>query len=195
MAQSEVQICNLALVKIGVSRLIEALTEQTNEARLCALMYPVVRDEILAGFAWSFARKHLVLTPLADYTPPSGWSYGCLLPTDCLKARKLWYGDEQELPAQSLPFTLAGNVLLTNEEAPELVYTYQVTDPTLFPPLFTNALSWGLAVQLATPLSARAELATLAAQTAPAALLQAQAADLQQRHDAIKESPTITARS
>lgn len=43
-------------------------------------------------------------------------------------------------------------VILTNQEDALIRYTYRVTDPTKFPALFVDALSWLLASHLAGPL-------------------------------------------
>ena len=45
-------------------------------------------------------------------------------------------------------------LILTDEEDAELIYTAQVTDTTLFDPLFVDALSYALAIKLVQPLRA-----------------------------------------
>lgn len=49
-------------------------------------------------------------------------------------------------------------LILTNKETAELIYTAQVTDTTLFDPLFVDVLSFALAVKLAQPLKADKDL-------------------------------------
>src|SRR5574342_462736 len=44
---SEVELCNLALLDLGAD-VIESLTEDSDNARLCRHVYPDARDELLA---------------------------------------------------------------------------------------------------------------------------------------------------
>lgn len=170
MAQSAVQICNMALARIGVSATMSSLTESSNEARMCSLFYEHCRDQALQTFPWKFARATVALQDIG--TPPPGWAYRYRYPNDCLKALRLVYEDGNILNiSTSLYGTTttinakigydvvedtanAGRALVANESGLYLEYTKRVEDPTVFDPMFTSALAWLVASEIATPLSA-----------------------------------------
>ena len=64
---SEVQICNLALAKIGDQQ-ITSLTENSKAGRLCNLVYEPLRDATLRAHPWNFAitRETLALHSLMN---------------------------------------------------------------------------------------------------------------------------------
>jgi hypothetical protein len=105
MPQSETDIANRALSAIGTRTTIASLTEQSNEARQCALLIDPLRDEILRLAPWNCATNFNSLTlvcaaPGTPENPSPGqnvwtkgipappWSYEYLYPSDCL--RPLW---------------------------------------------------------------------------------------------------------
>ena len=55
---SDVDICNLALHKIGHDS-IDALTDENDAARHCNALYAVERDMMLAAHPWSFALRRI----------------------------------------------------------------------------------------------------------------------------------------
>jgi hypothetical protein len=61
MATSDVQVCNLALSRIGASTITSLTADSTKEDRLCNQFYSQFRDELLKSFVWNFALK---TTPL-----------------------------------------------------------------------------------------------------------------------------------
>lgn len=52
---SEIEICNIALSRIGNSRSINSMTEASKEANQCSLHYEQCRDAVLSDFPWNFA--------------------------------------------------------------------------------------------------------------------------------------------
>lgn len=105
MATSETAICNRALSSIGTRSTIASLTENSNEAEQCNLIYAATRDELLQMAFWNFAGKtdYLSLLKSAPGTPsnPTGtttwstaypsppWLYEYGYPSDCLQVRYL----------------------------------------------------------------------------------------------------------
>jgi len=57
----EVTICNLALARLGDSR-IAALSDSKPEAEYCTLFYEATRDEVLRGHPWNFATTRAALS-------------------------------------------------------------------------------------------------------------------------------------
>ena len=140
---SEVQICNMALIKIGSTRNIDSLDEQTREARYCKQLFEPVRDAVLREWDWNFATALAELTPVD--TPAFGYSYAYELPNGCLKARRL------SIPAAV--FRIVGSQLHTNQETAALEYTKRIADPNLFDVSFVMALAARMAAELAEPVA------------------------------------------
>lgn len=162
MATSAVEICNMALSRIGVKNFIADLAGQSTEARVASLFYANVRDAVLEDADWAFARKRAVLT--ATDEERTNWAYVYSLPSDCIAARKIVIEDVRNPgPEQRYPFTVeladdgSTKRLLTDIEDAELAYTARVTAVGLFSPLFVNALAWALAAEFGASLKASKE--------------------------------------
>ena len=84
---SVVQICNIALTRIGQSKLIDSLAERSVAAEMCTLHYEACRDEVLRDFDWPFAEARVALAGIGQ--PPSNWTFRYRLPDNCLKARSI----------------------------------------------------------------------------------------------------------
>lgn len=192
---SDVDICNLALLRLGTRSTIAALNEGSTEANACALAYATVRDALLAQHRWRFASRRVVLADLGN--APLGWGYRYAYPSDCLRARAVL--PARRLPGQtpteeaSVPFEVAGDqdpagnplrVILTNQANAELLYTARITTAAMFDAPFVEALSWMLAAELAATLTGDQGLAASCMQAAAAAVSGARAGDA-------NEAPTV----
>lgn len=209
MAVSDASICNIALRRIGVSQSISALTDTSLEAQACNDLFLQTRESLLSMGAWPFAQTRATLALLTDNSadPVGGWSYVYALPSDCLVAIRLWPGGGAHRVSpnsQRVPFVLeydstSRKVLLTDIESTTddpvtLEYTKNLTDPTLFPPLFRDALSWMLASELAMALSIEDGRAARARQAAEFAVNRALAFAYNEQHDVLPDSDIILAR-
>ena len=83
MAASEVQICNVALRKLGARR-ITALTDDTEEAKSCTDVFDRLRDKLLRIHPWNFATKRAALA-VSTTSPAWGYDNAYPLPADCLR--------------------------------------------------------------------------------------------------------------
>ena len=155
---SVVAICNLALSNVGKDN-ISDLDELGTEAKLCKQFYAHVRDTVLQSYPWRFARKTASLGEIAN-TKDKRWGYAYKRPLDCLKILRI--NDEafaDYLPydagavAGGHPYDVEGTTLFCHLTPAYLEYTVRLEDPTKFPPLFIEALSWHLAVRLAMPIT------------------------------------------
>jgi len=161
MARSPVEICNLALARIGISMFISALDEASNEASVMNMVYGPTLERLLSEMPWNFATRYAELQDIG--TPPGSWLYRFQYPNDCLRIRRIY----AETPSDILrePYlvvedrTNGGLAVCANIQSPTAEYTARITNVALFTPIFTNALIWALAAEAATPLSANAELA------------------------------------
>lgn len=139
---NETQICNMALGRVGLQR-ISSLTESSNIAVVCNLLYSQVRDQVLLHFPWNFAKSRASLTQLAD-APAFGYTYQYQLPNDCLRVITMNSENQVDQPV----WIKEGQYILTDETEAEIIYIRRVTETGLFTPLFIRALYVALAAEL-----------------------------------------------
>lgn len=201
MAASVVEICNIALARIGVNSFISSLEEPSAEAAACLVLYPHVRDVVLGAGAWPWALRRATVASLASTTERTGWSHAHVLPNDCLYVVQL-------VPRVSVPGLpvripwaveydqdLGVRVLLTNDPTPEVQFVSRVTLVSAYPPLFVDALAWGLASELCVTLAMKEDVERRARQRYELALSRALAAAYnEQQRDSEGESELITVR-
>lgn len=151
-ANTLVGLCNASLLKVGHTKTISDTAENTNEARLFAIMYPKVRDAILRAVPWTFAHRKATLSAASTASAVLNWAYKYTVPADCLMARMLVVTavdlhDPKER-FEVLHDATAGTTLYTNVSSAVLSYTCKITDPLQFDALFTTALICLLAVNM-----------------------------------------------
>lgn len=150
---TDVQICNLALARIGDAR-ITSLSDSTAQATYCSLFYAQTLGELQADFDWSFCRKHINLT--TGTAPLTGYSTKFTLPTDFIRAIRL---NEIDASENLGVWEVVGTDLHTNLSSPvALDYIANITTTTQFPAIFVEALSIKLAAVLAMPLTGSKDL-------------------------------------
>lgn len=164
MAATSVDICNLALAKIGNTSFIGALSDVQVEAFICNLEYPQVRDTALERLSPPFATKRAVLVEAAETR--TEWDFVYDLPVGFLAVQAI-VDPTTRLPDYDLrePYDIeqgatGARVLLTNQEDCEIIYTDQTTDVTLWPSTFVDVVVYGLAAALALSIKKDANLAT-----------------------------------
>lgn len=181
---SVVAICNLALAHIGVAE-INSLTEATNQARQCNLLFVPARDAVLREFPWNFATKMTRLAQAPVSVPD--WDYVYQYPSDCLRAIRIY-----EASATTTEFRVVlldgGKAIVTNVANAYLEYTARVTDPALFDAQFIDAFSWKLAAELAAPLTGDPRLGQYAYQMYQQALRSAWASTANEQKVTPKQS-------
>jgi hypothetical protein len=157
-----VDICNLALTKLGQPRIGSIDPPYTNLYGVepdCGFVYPLARDAELRKNLWSFARSRAVLA--ADGSnPPFGtddderddngpsWAdevpmdtpqiFRYKVPNDFIRAIKMKYEQRR----------IEGQYILTYEDSPINFEYIARADPSLFDPLFVEALACQVALQL-----------------------------------------------
>lgn len=158
MADSIEAIANLALLIIGDSKGIASIDEGSEESDVCKAVYDQDRDEVLSAFAWPFATSRAKPAPIDATTlslggVPSGWLFAYAMPTDALRVRSIFTA-LGALPASASTYIteydalLQEPIILTNNDAPEFLFTFRVTDVKQFPPLFVRALAGRMAEDL-----------------------------------------------
>jgi hypothetical protein len=142
---SIVSICNIALRALGENKIV-SLTDNTFRANLCNERYDAVRREVLRAHPWNSAKQRVQLP--ASATPPAfGFGAAFPLPADYIRF--------VDLPGIRRPkFKIENGELLCDYTAPlNLLYIYDIQDPTRFDPLFVAALGYALAAEFAEPLT------------------------------------------
>lgn len=161
LTAAEITIANLALMRIGNTKLIATSTDATNEQRVATAMYGYARDFVLADHPWPFATKRASLAT-ASGTAPTNWAYLWTYPADAAKVRKVLStaATRKDEPVPFQVITLGtSTAICTNDTPVSVEYTAKVSDPTLFDPTFVSALAYYLAAEMALPLRADVAMA------------------------------------
>lgn len=143
MASSDVEVCNLAMQKLGQGR-IASLTENSVAAEECNACYAHIRKTELRRANWNFARTRVALS--ASATAPIGEDFARAFPLPADNLRILPPND-REVDWQ-VENHLGQNAILTNWDAPlYLTYIADITDPTRWDDLFTEMVACKIAMQ------------------------------------------------
>ena len=186
--RSQVGICNMALMNIGVTNFINAIDDGTPEAECCSLVWDDCLEMATARYAWPWAIKQAALTVLSSVTRKE-WEYVYSLPTDCLVPLGLVLEDtklEDLNPEERNVFDVVGNdagdgkILVTdldssNDDFDVLLYIAKIDSPPAFSATFSNALAWLMSSKLALGLKKDPSLSGQCLQMYEATLVQAAA--------------------
>lgn len=156
MSLSTIQICNMALGRLGVPTI--STFEDNVPGELCGVFYETTRDACLELVDWTFARsrKHLVAT--TEEVVGADYSSVFLLPADCLVVRA---ASQDGSFLDRLVWEKEGRKIYTSVTSLDIKYTAKVTDPTKFSASFTRLLGIMLAAELCLPITEDAEKAVL----------------------------------
>ncbi|MDN6861938.1 MULTISPECIES: hypothetical protein [Pseudomonas] len=197
---SDIEICNIALSRVAVTKAIASLTEHSKEAEQCRVFYGPLRDLVLQAFPWPFAESIVALADLGS--PAPGWAYRYRYPADCLKVRDIVQpGFRRSLTSDmQIPYKIGydagGRVIHTDQPEAVCHFTFRVEDPTFFDPQFADVLAWRLSMDLALPLAAKTDLVQFAAQQYQMALTIAEGSAFEESQDDQEpESEFITVRA
>jgi len=190
---SIVNICNLALRRIGHNDTIEELTEASTEARVCREFYDLTRQAVLREAEWNFSIRTATLATVA-ITPDDGdYAYVFQLPTKCLKLLKFI---QPAAALEALEYEIReAKYLYTDEETVAAKYVYDEDETAKFDPLFISTLAWRLASEIALPLSASESVSNRCYQSYQIELVKANAANRQENQVPLtKDTSLIDAR-
>ena len=146
------EICNNALGLVGAQDIIGIDDRQSEEARLCRLHYPQVRDVVLRAHEWKSAMAEKELA-LKEEAPLLNYSRKYDLPTDPYCLRVVQLNQRQDR------YTISGRFLHTNA-ANAIISFIQASVPGNWDPLLIEAMSIRLASKLAWPLTQKRAWAT-----------------------------------
>lgn len=192
-------ICNKALNFLEVSP-ISSIDEGSAEAIRCKSVYDSVRDSVLQDHWWQFATYFESLTAIASETV-AGWTYLWVYPVKCITIRKVFLDDGSTNPdameyMQCLSPQTFKNAIATNENNPEICYTYQVTDPKHYDPKFVECLALRLAAEIGPAITGNSSKATEAMNRYSLAISEAKRLNAGNKNIVKTEDPSyLTARS
>jgi hypothetical protein len=148
MVSSEVELCNLSLAKMGHEGFITSFTEGSKGARYMNVFYKPMRDAVIQGHLWRFARKRSVLAPLVE-RPPFDGGYYFQYPDDCLRI----VGTDRTYFEQGERWKREGDRIIADTQTLNIVYLQRVSNVSLFDPMFVDTLSSRIAYEAALPIT------------------------------------------
>lgn len=180
---SPADVVNLALSRVGYTDRVGSIYEGSKAAKLAIDIYSETRDALLREEDYGFAERNIAAAllksaPAGGYFPPNNWNgannppppwqFTYTYPDDCLKVRsvKPMAFFVQNFDPQPNVFAIQNDnfftptrkVILCNVPNAMLVYTGQVTDPTVWEADFIEEFAAALARRLA-PILANVDMA------------------------------------
>lgn len=148
---SPVDICNLALDRLGQGSIASILAPSKPEEDICARWYDQTRRELLREYIFNFARKPAVLTANANAPTHPDFATGYNLPVDLVRlltiGDRILYGGNT--PTQF--FTISDGILYDDDNTDPAVaglqieYIYDAVTVVKFDSLFVKVLTLQLA--------------------------------------------------
>lgn len=169
-----VSICSNALLMLG-AQTINSFNDSANldRAKLCANLYPTVRNKLLRSHPWNCAVKRLLLAPDAS-APVFGYSYQFQLPTDCLRVLEVGSGGAQ------IDYLIEGRQILTDAASIELRYVFLNTDENSWDEALVHLATLAMAARIAYAVTQSASMEQTRTQEFQMALREAKAIDGQE---------------
>lgn len=162
MATNALEICNSALTLVGARRIV-SLSDPSLEARECNANYDIARKATLRDFPWNWATKRVVLDTADSTAPAFEYQYRFAIPDDFIRNHTVY--DTSACILEAGRWRLESDFYLTDEATLWVRYVYNVTDTTLFDPIFDEAVAAKLAHKISFKLNAsestRAEVAKI----------------------------------
>ena len=188
-ADSPLDICSRSLILIGAEP-ISSFDDGSTEALVCVNLYEDLVRTSLTNTRWRFATNQQVLNRLTN-EPTGRYDQAYQLPTDSIMVHALTVNDN------NIDYQLYGDNAFANTSTADVViadYTFRVSE-IHFPSYFTIAVTFSLAVVLATSIARDASLAQLMTVRADGAMAKARSLDSQQQTTRVLETTRfLTAR-
>jgi len=146
---SKTTIANLALMRVGGSRITSMDDVASKNARICKAAFTSIVAEVIRSGQWNCLKGR---TELAQHTtaPAFGWDYSYPLPSDCARIVKVNGTLNDADPGDA--FEIEGRSLLTNADIAQVQYIKEDHDTAAWDALLTAAVVCRLAAEIATPI-------------------------------------------
>lgn len=213
MALSQVDVCNLALSRMGGHSIaqITSLGEASTEARQCAIKFPYVLKSALRAYPWHFATREIALALLGAgaVTGSSMFKDNMLYqtlqyyqyPEECMQILAInpVMGRKGNYHTSSYDYTVerisdGTKVIVTSCPKAVLTCTSYADDPSIWDSLFTDAFAWQLAGELCLSLGGTSGMVQSLQEMAGRAFEKAKSADCNEGALAIRKSWYLEAR-
>lgn len=168
MSIGPVELCNLALYKIGEKECLATWPDPSTNGQICKIFFDNVLDETLESEDWKCVTNRTKLARLTD-VPIFEYDYQYALPNDCL--RPLFICDENGTKL-NVKWDIEGRNLLTNEY-PDIYIKYikREIDLNQWTPSLRKIFVLKMAIELVTPIGkSRSILQNLAVELTKIAL-------------------------
>lgn len=154
---SQTDVVNIGLTLLGSDRIL-SIDDSVKAAREAKAIYDHVRDALLAGYNWTFAKSRASLSAQTA-APEFQFSKKYAMPSDCL--RLLFIGDYyvgadlvDYRGSPSEEYEIEGRDILTDLGAPlNIKYVKRITNTAQYHPNFVLMFGAKLAYHLAEPLT------------------------------------------
>ena len=143
--ESSTEIANAALVEIGAATITNLDADTTTHGDIVRRWYKHTRDSMLRQYTWNFALERQALSQDAS-GPDFEFTYSYSLPVNpyCLRALEMYNSTAE--------WKVEGRKLLTDDASVNLKYIKRVTNTVDFDDLFTDALIFRIAANIAMPI-------------------------------------------
>ena len=151
-------IVNLALRRIGVTRITDLEKDMTVEAIAARDIYDKRRRWLLSTGNWKFAKKRVELDVLDD-EPAFGRMHAFELPEDYIRMVNFSPNEDDEAVYPYKIEFMEGHdrVIMSDTATGFLLYIFDQQDTSLFSPAFENVLAYACAMDLAKALNRSAD--------------------------------------
>ncbi|MEC4168347.1 hypothetical protein VSQ82_14025 [Pseudomonas sp. MS-1(2024)] len=169
-----VSICSNALLMLG-AQTINDFADQLNldRAKLCANLYPTVRDDMLRSHPWNCAIKRAVLAPDA-VAPAFGYTHSFELPADFMRVLEVGTNGSQ------IDYLVEGRTIQADTTVLELRYVFRNEVENTWDAHLVKLVTLAMAAALAYPVTQSSALQQSFEQKLEMTLKRARAVDGQE---------------
>lgn len=169
-----VSICSNALLMLG-AQTINDFADQLNldRAKLCANLYPTVRDDMLRSHPWNCAIKRVVLAPDA-VAPAFGYTHSFELPADFMRVLEVGTNGSQ------IDYLVEGRTIQADTTVLELRYVFRNEVENTWDAHLVKLVTLAMAAALAYPVTQSSALQQSFEQKLEMTLKRARAVDGQE---------------
>lgn len=145
---SPVQICNLALGRLGSRRVTSITNPATPTEQLCKDYYDAIRRSLLETGYFAFAYERAIMSTPSTEAPAWGYGYAFDIPSTVLKVWSVRRDTSGHRPSMDdeVEFAQVGNQIHTNES--RVFVEYIIDEKSSFSDLFVQAFQLRLASEM-----------------------------------------------
>jgi hypothetical protein len=150
---SEIEVCNLALLKIGQNT-ISSFDDEIPQAQLCRYSYDQSKQSLLYQYPWSFATKEDGLTQIVERGNGEAvprYKYVYSIPEAFLRLVSIYDGANREMTAFTgckPAYEVQNARLMTDFNPCRIKYVFDLGIVTQMSPLFIDAMVCDLAIRM-----------------------------------------------